>query len=70
MIPRNLHRLDIGTSGVFVFAKNADSAKQWGNEHWKEKVRKQYLAIVARDAGILQKNFLIMHDHELGMNWV
>lgn len=41
-----LHRLDKATSGVLVFARNADAARQWGLAFEEGRVRKRYLALV------------------------
>ena len=41
-----LHRLDKGTSGVLLFAKNAAAAREWGLAFEQGHVRKRYLALV------------------------
>ena len=41
-----LHRLDKGTSGVLLFAKNADAARKWGLAFETGQVHKRYLALV------------------------
>jgi tRNA pseudouridine65 synthase len=41
-----LHRLDKGTSGVLLFAKNAQAAREWGLAFEAGRVRKRYLALV------------------------
>jgi tRNA pseudouridine65 synthase len=41
-----LHRLDKGTSGVLVFARNADAARRWGIAFDDARVSKRYLALV------------------------
>jgi tRNA pseudouridine65 synthase len=41
-----VHRLDKGTSGVLVFALDADSARQWSEAFGQGQVRKTYHAIV------------------------
>ena len=41
-----LHRLDKGTSGVLLFALDADSARQVGGQFQRDELRKHYLAIV------------------------
>ncbi|MED5620186.1 pseudouridine synthase [Ideonella sp. BN130291] len=41
-----LHRLDKATSGVLVFARHADAARQWGQAFESGAVRKRYLALV------------------------
>ena len=41
-----LHRLDKGTSGVLLFAKNAEAAREWGLAFETGQVRKRYLALV------------------------
>lgn len=41
-----LHRLDKGTSGVLLFALDADSAREVGGQFQRENVRKRYLAVV------------------------
>ena len=40
------HRLDKDTSGVLVFAKNADVAKKWGDGFKENKIKKTYRAII------------------------
>jgi tRNA pseudouridine65 synthase len=41
-----LHRLDKATSGVLLFARNAEAARRWGMAFEAGGVRKQYLALV------------------------
>ncbi|AMO22348.1 tRNA pseudouridine(65) synthase TruC [Ramlibacter solisilvae] len=41
-----LHRLDKGTSGVLLFARTPDAARQWGGAFDRGEVRKRYLALV------------------------
>jgi tRNA pseudouridine65 synthase len=41
-----LHRLDKGTSGVLLFALDADSAREVGSQFMRDEVAKHYLAIV------------------------
>lgn len=41
-----LHRLDKGTSGVLLFALDADSAREVGGQFQRDEVAKRYLAIV------------------------
>lgn len=41
-----LHRLDKGTSGVLLFALDADSARAVGGQFQRDEVAKRYLAIV------------------------
>jgi tRNA pseudouridine65 synthase len=41
-----LHRLDKGTSGVLLFARNADAARHWGMAFERGEVGKRYLALV------------------------
>ena len=41
-----LHRLDKGTSGVLLFAKNAEAARKWGLAFETGQVCKRYLALV------------------------
>ncbi len=41
-----LHRLDKATSGVLLFALDADSAREVGGQFERNEVRKQYLAVV------------------------
>jgi tRNA pseudouridine65 synthase len=41
-----LHRLDKGTSGVLVFARNAQAASAWSRAFDEGLVRKRYLALV------------------------
>jgi tRNA pseudouridine65 synthase len=51
-----LHRLDKGTSGVLLFALDADSAREVGGQFQRDEVRKRYLAIVRgwpADAGLI-----------------
>jgi tRNA pseudouridine65 synthase len=40
------HRLDKATSGVLLFALDADSAREVGGQFERNEVRKQYLAVV------------------------
>jgi tRNA pseudouridine65 synthase len=51
-----LHRLDKGTSGVLLFALDADCAREVGGQFQRDEVRKRYLAIVRgwpADAGLI-----------------
>ena len=41
-----LHRLDKGTSGVLLFGRNAQAAREWGLAFEQGRVRKRYLALV------------------------
>jgi tRNA pseudouridine65 synthase len=41
-----LHRLDKATSGVLLFARSAEAARQWGPAFENGLVRKRYLALV------------------------
>ncbi len=41
-----LHRLDKGTSGVLLFALDADSARAVGGQFQRDEIHKRYLAIV------------------------
>lgn len=41
-----LHRLDKGTSGVLLFARHAEAAREWGLAFEQGRVRKKYLALV------------------------
>lgn len=41
-----LHRLDKATSGVLLFARNADAARHWGGAFQAGRIRKRYLALV------------------------
>jgi tRNA pseudouridine65 synthase len=41
-----LHRLDKATSGVLLFALDADAAREWGLAFEQGRVRKRYLALV------------------------
>jgi tRNA pseudouridine65 synthase len=41
-----LHRLDKGTSGVLLFARTADAARQWGRAFESGLVDKRYCALV------------------------
>jgi tRNA pseudouridine65 synthase len=41
-----LHRLDKATSGVLLFARNAEAARRWGMAFEAGEVRKAYLALV------------------------
>ena len=51
-----LHRLDKPTSGVLLFALDADSARQVGGQFERDEIRKHYLAVVRGwppDAGMI-----------------
>ena len=41
-----LHRLDKGTSGVLLFARTPEAAREWGLAFEQGRVRKRYLALV------------------------
>lgn len=41
-----LHRLDKGTSGVLLFARNVETARRWGGAFEQRLVRKRYLVLV------------------------
>lgn len=41
-----LHRLDKGTSGVLLFALDADSARAVGGQFQRDEIHKRYLAVV------------------------
>jgi tRNA pseudouridine65 synthase len=41
-----LHRLDKATSGVLLFARHAEAARQWGRAFEQGEVRKRYIALV------------------------
>lgn len=41
-----LHRLDKGTSGVLLFARRAEAAREWGLAFEQGRVGKRYLALV------------------------
>jgi tRNA pseudouridine65 synthase len=41
-----LHRLDKATSGVLLFARNADAAREYGGAFEQGRIRKRYLALV------------------------
>ncbi|WP_338050733.1 pseudouridine synthase [Ramlibacter algicola] len=41
-----LHRLDKGTSGVLLFARHVEAARQWGAAFEGGEVRKRYVALV------------------------
>ena len=41
-----LHRLDKATSGVLLFARDADAAREWGLAFEQGRIRKRYLALV------------------------
>jgi tRNA pseudouridine65 synthase len=41
-----LHRLDKGTSGVLLFARDADAARRWGTAFEQGRVGKRYMALV------------------------
>lgn len=41
-----LHRLDKGTSGVLLFARRQDAAREWGRAFEQGRVRKRYIALV------------------------
>lgn len=54
-----LHRLDKGTSGVLLFARNADAARAWGVAFEQGLVRKHYLALVRGwpdEAGVIDQD--------------
>lgn len=66
---RIVHRLDKGTSGVLLFAKNRAAAEHLGHQFKKREVQKQYLALVHGqlpeidgeiDAPLLKDNKLMM----------
>lgn len=44
---RTVHRLDCATSGVLIFAKNFQSARQLEEEFRQQRVQKKYLAVVS-----------------------
>lgn len=51
-----LHRLDKGTSGVLLFALDADCAREVGGQFQRDEIDKRYLAIVRGwppDAGVI-----------------
>ncbi|MEM9851530.1 MAG: RluA family pseudouridine synthase [Pseudomonadota bacterium] len=62
---RQVHRLDMDTSGVMVFARTANSQKFLGRQFEKRRVAKTYVACVAgipdRDSGHI--------DLPLGPDW-
>ena len=41
-----LHRLDKATSGVLLFARDVEAAREWGTAFEQARVRKRYLALV------------------------
>jgi len=41
-----LHRLDKATSGVLLFARDADAAREWGKAFEEGRIAKHYLALV------------------------
>jgi tRNA pseudouridine65 synthase len=41
-----LHRLDKATSGVLLFARHAEAAREWGSAFEQGRVAKRYLALV------------------------
>jgi tRNA pseudouridine65 synthase len=41
-----LHRLDKATSGVLLFARDAQAAREWGMAFEQGRIRKRYLALV------------------------
>jgi tRNA pseudouridine65 synthase len=41
-----LHRLDKATSGVLLFARDAQAAREWGLAFTQGRIRKRYLALV------------------------
>ncbi|CAD7946367.1 unnamed protein product [Amoebophrya sp. A120] len=60
-VPSPLHRLDVHTSGVLLFAKHGEAAKQFGNqEFWAGRTRKRYLAIVR----IVSEELLLVEKKE------
>ena len=53
-----LHRLDKGTSGVLLFALDADSAREVGGQFERNEIDKRYLAVVRGwppDAGTIDR---------------
>ena len=54
-----LHRLDKGTSGVLLFARNLEAARAWGAAFEQGRVRKHYLALVRGwpdEAGVIDQD--------------
>ena len=61
-----LHRLDKGTSGVLVFARNAQAARRWGVAFDDGRARKRYFALVRGwplDEGVIDQ--ALARDPEL-----
>lgn len=53
-----LHRLDKATSGVLLFARDAEAAREWGIAFEQGRVRKRYLALVRGwppDQGVIEQ---------------
>jgi len=54
-----VHRLDANTTGVIILAKNAEIAKQLGNQFQNNTVKKEYLALVE---GIINEDSLLIKE--------
>jgi len=54
-----VHRLDANTTGVIILAKNAEVAKQLGDQFQNNTVKKEYLALVE---GIIEKDTLLIKE--------
>jgi len=54
-----VHRLDANTTGVIILAKNAEIAKQLGDQFQNNTVKKEYLALVE---GIIEKDTLLIKE--------
>jgi tRNA pseudouridine65 synthase len=60
-----VHRLDKGTSGVLLFALDADTARDLGRQFEANTVEKTYLAVVRGwppEAGIMDQALMRRHD--------
>lgn len=60
-----VHRLDRGTSGVLLFAFDADAARQLGQQFEANTVHKRYLAVVRgwpAESGVIDHPLLRRHD--------
>ena len=63
-----VHRLDVGTGGVIIYAKNRDISQQLSNMISERKYKKEYLAVVD---GKMVDDRGILHDflyHDKGKN--
>ncbi len=60
-----VHRLDKGTSGVLLFAFDAETARELGKQFETNAVQKQYLAVVRGwppESGVIDAPLLRRHD--------